>query len=71
MCTGYDYHLDFINAPGLNSHGKKVTPLYHHLFFAKDPSLTFVGLPYKIVPFPLMEHQARWIAHYLSGRPNA
>ncbi len=38
-------------------------PLYKHMFPpALAPSLSFVGLPWKIVPFPQMELQAKLIA---------
>ena len=47
----------------------RVFPLYKHLFPpAYAPTLSFVGLPWKIVPFPLYELQARWVARLLSGR---
>ena len=47
----------------------RVSPLYKHLFPPRHaPSLSFVGLPWKIVPFPLYELQSRWVARLLSGR---
>ena len=45
-----------------------VSPLYEHVFPpALAPSLSFVGLPWKVVPFPQFELQSRWIARVLSG----
>jgi len=47
----------------------RVSPLYKHLFPPRyAPSLSFVGLPWKIVPFPLYELQSRWVARLLAGR---
>jgi hypothetical protein len=47
----------------------RVFPLYKHLFPpAYAPTLSFVGLPWKIVPFPLYELQSRWVARLLSDR---
>ncbi|KAF5834854.1 hypothetical protein DUNSADRAFT_8355 [Dunaliella salina] len=51
------------------SEGHHVQPLYKHMFPpALAPSLSFVGLPWKIVPFPQMELQGKLIARVLSGR---
>lgn len=37
----------------------QVRPLYRHLLPpCQAPSLSFLGLPWKVVPFPLMELQA-------------
>jgi hypothetical protein len=33
-----------------------------------SPRLSFLGLPWKVVPFPLMQLQARLVARLLSGR---
>ena len=35
---------------------------------AYAPTLSFVGLPWKVVPFPQFELQAKWISRALSGR---
>ena len=47
----------------------RVGPLYQHVFPpAAAPALSFVGLPWKVVPFCQYELQSRWIARCLSGR---
>lgn len=33
--------------------GKRVRPLYQQLFAIGDPTLVFLGLPFRVVPFPL------------------
>ncbi len=39
---------------------------YQHMFVPKlGHSLSFVGLPWKVVPFPQFELQAKLIARYL------
>lgn len=62
-CSGYDYHFDFINAesnldlqvvPG----ERRVAPLYKQLWHARHPSISFIGLPNYVVPFPMFEIQA-------------
>jgi hypothetical protein len=46
-----------------------VTPLYEHMFpLGHSPWLSFIGLPWRVVPFPLMELQAVWLSRLLSGR---
>lgn len=49
---------------GVRTHVRFVSPLYLHLFPATEvaPSIAFIGLPWKIVPFPQMELQARLVA---------
>ena len=44
-----------------------VAPLYEQLFWAPDASLSFVGLQWKTVPFPLVTAQASLVAAVLSG----
>ena len=41
------------------------------MFYINDPSLMFMGIPLFIMPFNLMNQQARWVAHYLAGKPCA
>jgi hypothetical protein len=43
-----------VHPPG---RGKKVSPLYQHLLSIDDPTLSFVGLPFRVVPFPLFYFQ--------------
>jgi hypothetical protein len=46
----------------------RVAPLFEHVFPpASGPALSFIGLPWKVVPFPQFEAQAKWIAKALSG----
>ncbi|XP_039170059.1 flavin-containing monooxygenase FMO GS-OX-like 4 [Eucalyptus grandis] len=69
-CTGYKYHFPFLETNGIVSvDDNRVGPLYKHVFPPHlAPWLSFVGLPWKAVPFPQFEHQSKWIAGVLSGR---
>ncbi|KAL3738004.1 hypothetical protein ACJRO7_019523 [Eucalyptus globulus] len=69
-CTGYKYHFPFLETNGIVSvDDNRVGPLYKHVFPPHlSPWLSFVGLPWKVVPFPQFEYQSRWIAGALSGR---
>ncbi|KAL3701103.1 hypothetical protein R1sor_019125 [Riccia sorocarpa] len=70
QCTGYLYDFQFLDTQGLISvEDGRVAPLYKHVFVpALAPSLSFVGLPSKILPFPLFQAQAKWIAKVLTGK---
>ncbi|PQQ04782.1 flavin-containing monooxygenase FMO GS-OX-like 4 [Prunus yedoensis var. nudiflora] len=69
-CTGYKYHFPFLETNGIVTvDDNRVGPLYKHVFPpALAPSLSFVGLPWKVVPFPEFELQSKWIAGLLSNR---
>jgi hypothetical protein len=81
-CTGYEYSYPFIEPSPLSSMdedtmipssisiagGRAVLPLYKQLFYARDPTLSFIGLPYSVIPFPLMHLQACWIAACITGK---
>ena len=45
----------------------RVQPLYQHVFCTENPTLSFIGLPWHVVPFPMMELQSKWVASVLSG----
>ena len=80
--TGYHYVFPFLEGEtdregGGESEKKEafsvaavdncVSPLYKHVFPPRSaPSLSFIGLPWKVVPFPQFELQARWIAKTLA-----
>ncbi|XP_050376654.1 flavin-containing monooxygenase FMO GS-OX-like 4 [Argentina anserina] len=69
-CTGYEYHFPFLETNGIVIvDDNRVGPLYKHVFppvFA--PSLSFVGIPFKVAPFFMFELQSKWIAGILSNR---
>ncbi|XP_057977938.1 flavin-containing monooxygenase FMO GS-OX-like 4 [Malania oleifera] len=69
-CTGYKYHFPFLETNGIiNVDDNRVDPLYKHVFPpALAPRLSFVGLLWKVIPFPLFELQSKWIAGILSSR---
>lgn len=71
-CTGYRYSFPFLEQHPSTAHlsGQQHVPgLYQHMFVpALGHSLSFVGLPWKVVPFPQFELQAKYIGRLLSGR---
>ncbi|KAF5184275.1 Flavin-containing monooxygenase fmo gs-ox-like [Thalictrum thalictroides] len=69
-CTGYTYSFPFLDTKGIVVvDDDRVGPLYEHTFPPSlAPSLSFVGIPRKIIGFPFFESQAKWIAQVLSGK---
>lgn len=69
MCTGYDYSFPFLSRDiGVSVSERGVRPLWRHLYFTQDPTLVFVGLPWRVAPFLTFECQTRHAAAYLTGR---
>jgi hypothetical protein len=69
-CTGYKYSFPFLAAGNTVSvEDNRIHPLYKHVFVPRlAPNLAFIGLPFKVIPFPLVQLQASWVAGALSGR---
>uniref|UniRef100_J3MI40 Flavin-containing monooxygenase n=1 Tax=Oryza brachyantha TaxID=4533 RepID=J3MI40_ORYBR len=69
-CTGYNYSFPFLETEGkVTVDDNGVGPLYEHVFPPSlAPSLSFVGIPSKVILPQFAEVQARWVAHVLSGR---
>ncbi len=67
FCTGYHYRFPFLDPGLVHVDDNWVSPLYQDLLHADHPTLAFIGLPFKVVPFPLFEVQARWFARLLAG----
>ena len=44
-----------------------VAPLFEQVVHAVLPNLGFIGLPFRVVPFPLFQQQATWFARLLAG----
>ena len=72
LCTGYEYSFPFlppslVSVPEENP-GLVLPRLYQHMWHPPLGSrLAFVGIPFKVIPFPLMEVQASWFAHVVAG----
>ncbi|KAF3009587.1 hypothetical protein E8E13_006232 [Curvularia kusanoi] len=70
FATGYFYSLPFLEdvKPSLITDGSHVNHTYKHLFFAPKPTLSFLALPQRVIPFPTAEAQAAVVARVYSGR---
>ncbi|MDE0444075.1 MAG: FAD-dependent oxidoreductase [Gammaproteobacteria bacterium] len=68
FCTGYWYRFPFLASDWVSVGDNWVKGLYRQVVAVEDSSLAFIGLPFRIVPFPLFQRQARWWARSLAGR---
>ncbi|TVY58553.1 Thiol-specific monooxygenase [Lachnellula cervina] len=67
-CTGYFYSYPFLKAldPTVTN-GRRAVGLYEHVFNITHPTLAFLALPQKVIPFPVAEVQAAAIAKFWSN----
>lgn len=69
-CTGYWYSFPFLETAGrVTVDDNRAGPLFEHTFPPSlAPSLSFVGIPRKVMVPWFFEAQGKWIAEVLSGR---
>lgn len=69
FCTGYFYSYPFLSKDlRLVSDGQRTQHVYQQIFQTTYPTLAFLALPQKIIPFPIAECQAAVIARVWSKR---
>lgn len=70
FCTGYQYSFPFLKGleHSVASTGERTRHTFQHIFYYPQPTLAFLTLPQRIVPFPVAEAQAAYIARVFSGR---
>ncbi|KAF2865700.1 hypothetical protein BDV95DRAFT_506387 [Massariosphaeria phaeospora] len=70
FATGYFYSLPFLHGikPPLITEGSHVEHTYQHLFYAPQPTLSFLALPQRVIPFPIAEAQSAVLSRVYSGR---
>ena len=75
FATGYNYRMPFLQGKLQVDQtrlfqNRYVYPLYKQIFHANFPNgtLSFLTIPYRIVPFPFAEVQSHVIARILSGK---
>jgi len=70
--AGYEYSFPFLRGGDrVPVDDNFVGPLYEDIFCPEREGLAFIGLPWKVVPFPQFQVQARLVARVLSGRGGA
>lgn len=71
FCTGYHYSFPFLK--GLEPSvvvpdGSHAAHLWEHILYTADPTLAFLSIPQRIVPFPVSEAQSALISRIWSDR---
>ena len=71
FCTGYHYSFSFLKGlepPVVASDGSHAAHLWEHILYTADPTLAFLSIPQRIVPFPVSEAQSALIARIWADR---
>jgi cation diffusion facilitator CzcD-associated flavoprotein CzcO len=71
FCTGYLHshpYLSFLNPSPQAPDGARTQHVYQHLFFIPNPTLAFINLAHKVIPFHVAESQAAAVARVWSNR---
>lgn len=70
ICVGYLFEFPFLNNESVDLKLDKdgaMLNLYKHLIHIDRPSLSIVGIPNTVSPFPLMHQQCGYVAKVLAG----
>lgn len=68
-CTGYKYTFPFLSDEcGISVDNNHVKPLYKHIINAVHPSMGFIGVPSRIIVFPLINYQVRYFLATVTGQ---
>ncbi|KAM5360999.1 hypothetical protein ACJZ2D_013389 [Fusarium nematophilum] len=71
FCTGFHYSYPFLQTlePGvIDPKGGYVAHLWENILYSADPTLAFLSVPQRGIPFPLVETQSAVISRIWSGR---
>ncbi|KAI8651197.1 hypothetical protein NCS55_01363300 [Fusarium keratoplasticum] len=71
FCTGFHYSYPFLESlePGIiDPRGGYVKHLWENMLYTADPTLAFLSVPQRGIPFPLVETQSAVISRIWSGR---
>ncbi|KAH7269436.1 uncharacterized protein BKA55DRAFT_495639 [Fusarium redolens] len=73
FCTGFHYSYPFLKSLDptvVVPSGGHAAHLWEQILYTADPTLSFLSVPQRIVPFPIAEAQSALIARFWSGRLN-
>eukprot|EP00049_Salpingoeca_infusionum_P022209 m.5555 g.5555 ORF g.5555 m.5555 type:complete len:478 (-) comp5051_c0_seq1:192-1625(-) len=67
-CTGYAFTFPLGDGiVQVSENGRVVDDLYHQLLSIENPTLALLGLPTKVIPFPMFDTQAQWLTSLWAG----
>ncbi|EGD72684.1 hypothetical protein PTSG_12173 [Salpingoeca rosetta] len=71
LCTGYAFSFPFLDEASCGvqvvDDGRIVDNVYRQVFNIAHPTMTFIGLPVKVLPFPLFDLQCQWVHAVWAG----
>lgn len=70
LCTGYAYSFPFLSDDSgmtVTKDRRAIHGLLMHCVVGAHPTLSVIGMVYKVIPFPVFEDQAAFIAGVLRG----
>ncbi|KAG5891240.1 hypothetical protein JTB14_004355 [Gonioctena quinquepunctata] len=69
LCTGYIYSYPFLSHDcEIRVENNWVKYLYKQMINIKHPTMAFIGIPFRIFPFPVFGVQVRFFLAYLEGK---
>ncbi len=70
FCTGYfcSYPFSQSISPPVIIDVSSTKHLHEHVIYIEDPTLAFIGIPQRVVPFPISEAQAASAAQIWSNK---
>eukprot|EP01147_Barroeca_monosierra_P011095 gene11095-3161_t len=71
FCTGYQFCFPFLDSScniTVSKDGRIINTLYKHVFNVSYPTMAFIGIPLKVVPFPMFDLQCSWVCSVWSGK---
>lgn len=70
LCTGYAYSMPFLSEDSglrISHDGRAIQGLVKQCLCEKHPTLAVIGVPFRIIPFPLFQDQVRFVAGVLTN----
>ncbi|KAF8246177.1 FAD/NAD(P)-binding domain-containing protein [Wilcoxina mikolae CBS 423.85] len=67
FATGYLYTHPFL-PPDTTTTGERVKGTWQHIFSIENPTLAYIGLPTRVIPFPCAQSQAAVVAGVWAGK---
>ncbi|KAH0554873.1 flavin-containing monooxygenase FMO GS-OX-like 2 [Cotesia glomerata] len=68
-CTGYNFSFLFLDETcHIKVDNDHVNMLFNHLINIKHPKMAFVGIPFKVIPFPMFHIQVQYFLQLLKGQ---
>ncbi|CAG9766250.1 unnamed protein product [Ceutorhynchus assimilis] len=67
-CTGYQYVYPFLTKEcGIEVENRWVKYLYKHIVNVEHPTMGFMGITFRVCPFPLFDIQARFFLEFIKN----